>query len=323
MKNNRNVKKYLCILFLIPILLAGCSSTVDEKSGENATSHKPIIFGATYMTLNNPFFRVLNDSIKEVIEANGDILITRDPAQDPKKQTEEIAEMIKENVKIIFVNPVKRDTITSALEACKKAGVIVINVDTLVEKQDDVISAVESDNYNAGVICAQDLMKKKQHAKIVILNSPVLDSITKRVQGFTDTLVDYPNYVVVHTESTGAEFEVAMEVMSHILETNFEFDVVFAGNDPTALGALAALQQRHKEKDVMIYGVDGSPDAKMMIAEGYIEASASQSPKTMGAKAAEIAYAFLRGEPIEKHIEIPGPLITKNNLNQFDIDGWQ
>jgi ribose transport system substrate-binding protein len=320
----KNLMKYLCTVLLTGILLAGCSyHTENEKAQDNTIGHKPVVFGATYMTLNNPFFRILNDGIKEVVEANGDILITRDPAQDAQKQNDQIAQMIRDNVKLIFVNPVERNKITSALEACHKAGVPVINVDTLVEKQEYVVSAIESDNYNAGVLCAKDLMEKRKGARIVILNSPVLDSITKRVDGFTETIAGSPEYQVVYTESTGAEFEVAMDVMSDILNRGLQFDVVFAGNDPTALGALAALQQKHRENNVLIYGVDGSPDAKMMIQEGFIEASASQSPKTMGVTAAEIAYAYLGGKTVDKHVKIPGPLISKSNLKQFDIDGWQ
>lgn len=314
----------MSLVFLVCIFFTYCSySAGSDIVQDNPNSHKPVVFGATYMTLNNPFFGVLNDGIKEVIEANGDILITRDPAQDPDKQNDQIEAMIKENVKLIFINPVEKNKITSALKACHDAGIPVINVDTLVEEQQYVVSAIESDNYYAGELCAKDLMEKRENAKIVILNSPVLDSITKRVQGFMDTIADNPAFEVVYIEATTAECEAGMDVMSDILDKGIQFDVVFAGNDPTALGALAALQQKNKDYNVLIYGVDGSPDAKMMIQEGYIEGSASQSPKTMGITAAEIAYDYLRGDTVDKHVKIPGPLISLENLDQFEIHGWQ
>lgn len=54
------------------------------------------------------------------------------------------------------------------------------------------------------------------------------------------------------------------------------------GNDPTALGALATLQQYHREDGVLIYGIDGSPDFKSMLKLGYVTATSMQSPKTIG-----------------------------------------
>ena len=63
------------------LLLGGCGH--GDTSGRQ---HEARLFGATYMTRNNPYFDVLNEGIEEVVEANGDILLTRDPLQDQEKQ---------------------------------------------------------------------------------------------------------------------------------------------------------------------------------------------------------------------------------------------
>ena len=73
---------------------------------EQLNSKKTVVFGATYMTMNNSYFEVLNDNIQETIEANGDILISRDPFQDQKKQNEQIYDMLDEGIKVLFLNPV-------------------------------------------------------------------------------------------------------------------------------------------------------------------------------------------------------------------------
>jgi len=39
--------------------------------------------------------------------------------------------------------------------------------------------------------------------------------------------------------------------------------------------------------------------------------------------AAETAYRYLAGEPVDKYISLPSTLITKDNLNSYEIDGWQ
>ena len=173
--------------------------------------------------------------------------------------------MIEEGVQAIFINPADWKKVKPALLACKEANIPVFNVDTMVYDTDLVVSIIASDNYNAGVQCAKDMMSKLESANIVILDQPIINSITQRIQGFKDTIKDNPDYHVVVQQAARGELEVAMEVMNSIIESGVTFNVVMGGNDPTALGALAALESHHKTGDILIYGVDGSPDGKMMI----------------------------------------------------------
>ncbi|MBE5990334.1 MAG: sugar ABC transporter substrate-binding protein, partial [Paenibacillaceae bacterium] len=253
------------LIALTVALFAGCSRRKDE-----APPHEALIFGATYMTRNNPYFNVLGQGIEEVVEANGDILLTRDPLQDQKKQNEQIQELIDEGIRMLFLNPVDWEEVRPALLACKKAGVAVINVDTVVKDRDLVISVIETDNYQAGQLCALDMMKRRKSADIVILDNPIQMSITYRAQGFTDAIAGNPNYRVVYRHAAAGEIEVSSKVMEEFLSQNKGFDVVLGGNDPTALGALAALQQARKEDGVLIYGIDGSPDFKAILDMGYV-----------------------------------------------------
>ena len=56
------------------------------------------------MTMNNPFFEVINNEIKKRL--NGDVLITLDPILDVDKQNEQILDLIDQRVDAIFVNPI-------------------------------------------------------------------------------------------------------------------------------------------------------------------------------------------------------------------------
>ncbi|MGL6219805.1 MAG: sugar ABC transporter substrate-binding protein [Lacrimispora sphenoides] len=312
--------RFILIIAILAILalLPGCRrNEIDPRQ------HEALLFGATYMTRNNPYFDVLNQGIEEVVVANGDILLTRDPLQDQEKQNEQILELIHEGICMLFLNPVDWEAVTPALDACKEAGVAVINVDTAVKNRDSVISIIETDNYQAGQICALDMMKRKKSANIIILDNPIQMSITYRSQGFTDAIAGNDNYRVVYRHAAAGEIEVSSKVMEEILRKNIDFDVILGGNDPTALGALAALQQARREEGILIYGIDGSPDFKSILDMGYVTGTSAQSPKSIGRVAAETAYGYLAGEPVEKYISLPSTLITKDNLDNYEIDGWQ
>lgn len=316
----RKMKKCTIVIAFIALfgVLTGCGILQDNKD-----EHVPRIFGATYMTRNNPYFDVLHEALEEGVEGNGDILISRDPNQDQERQNAQIMEMIEEGIEVLFLNPVDWEKVKPALEACREAGVIVINIDTVVKDTEYVVTVIETDNYQAGVLCAEEMMRQVDSARIVVIDNPIQTSITNRVQGFLDTIEGNDNYQVVYTKAGAGEFEVSADVVAEFLKKNIEFNVVLGGNDPTALGALAALQQYHRESGVLIYGIDGSPDFKAMLELGAVSGTSAQSPKTIGEVAVKKAYDYLNGIEIEPYISIEPYMITRENLDGYEINGWQ
>ncbi len=314
--------------YALPALLLGALLFLSSCHApqEITDTPQPRILGATYMTRNNPYFDVLHESIENVVESNGDILISRDPCQNQEKQNDQILEMIDEGIEVLFLNPVDWEEVLPALQACQEAGVTVINVDTAVKDTEYVVSIIETDNYQAGVLCAKDMMRRIDEARILVLGNPGQMSIMHRVEGFLDTVANQQQYEVEYIETSEGEFEVSAQVVGELLDEAggvCEYDVILGGNDPSALGALAALQQRKLDEDVLIYGIDGSPDFKALLEQGYVTATSAQSPKELGRVAAETAYAYLQGETVEPYISIKPFLITKDNFNAYEINEWQ
>jgi len=312
----------VAILFLCFFLLQPGKTGNTAVSG-NARGKKRMLFGATYMTMNNPYFTALNSRLQETVEANGDLLIARDPAQDQGKQNEQIQDMLNEGIGLLFLNPADWKTVKPALDACKAAGIPIIDIDTPVYDGEYVVSSIVSDNYGAGVQCAEDLISKRSSGNILVLDSPAQDSINSRVNGFIDTLKGHPEFKITDIKHGMGELEVSMQVTSELLKKGEYFDIVFGGNDPTALGALAAFQKAGISRNILVYGVDGSPDVKAAIKEGIVEGTSAQRPLEIASKAAQIAFDYLNGKEIEKNVIIPVTMITKDNIEQFDISGWQ
>lgn len=297
------------------LALAGCAKAPKKKDH--------YLFGATYMTMNNPYFVALNDGIKGIVESRGDKLVAYDPALDQDRQNEQIGDMIDRGVDAIFLTPVNLKGIRPALEAAKNAGIPIINVDSPVFDSDLVSCVVASDNYSAGVLVAQDVQKRLKTANIVLLEHPSAKSAIDRTQSFVDTMESLDQYRIIARQSSNGQIEQAMPAMETIIQAQSSIDVVMGLNDPTAMGALAALESAGRARNVLIYGVDGSPDAKKMIAAGRITATAAQSPIRIGREAANAAYAILKGEQVSKTILVPITLIDRSNVARFGTDGWQ
>ena len=91
----------------------------------------------------------------------------------------------------------------------------------------------------------------------------------------------------------------------------------------TCMGVVAALEENDMLDQVDVYGVDGSPDAKAMIHEGMMSATAAQFPSEIGSRAADAIYRLLSGESVEKMTLTPVQLITPDNVEEFGMDRWQ
>lgn len=322
MKKTRKILGLVLSLSLIVGLFVGCGSS-SSGSSESSSTKKKHKFGYTCMTMNNPFFQVLEKSIRAEVEKNGDQLITMDPAMDVSKQIDQINDMITQGVEAVFLNPVDWEGVRPGLEALKKANIPIINFDTEVKDMNYVTAYVGSDNKNAGKVCGEDLVKRYPNGgKIAILNCPTMNSINDRIAGFKSA-IEGKNFTIVAEQDGKGDLQTSMKLADDILQSHSDIVAIMGGNDPTALGALAACKSA-KQSKILIYGVDGSPDAKKEIASGgQFVGTGAQSPKQIGVKSAELGYKVLNKQNVEKKTPVQTFLINKDNVSKYGTTGWQ
>lgn len=308
---------YIIIFFMLLIIFTVTYNIYTAP----VAKHK--VFGVSYMTMNNPFYKIINNEILKVVEKNNDTLITLDPELDVDKQNEQIYKFIDQKVDGIFINPIDFEQIEPALQAAKRANIPVIIIDAPVSDESLVNCTIVSDNYDAGVQCAKDMMERLDSANIVLLKHTTAKSAKERIEGFLSVIDNNEKYKVINEAECDGQLEIAMPKMQEIIKQTPDIDVVMALNDPSALGALAALEKNNKN-DVMVYGIDGTPEIKALIGRNQmIVGTVVQSPIKMGQIAVENMYNILNGKKVEKNIIIPISLINKENLFKYDEDRWQ
>ena len=309
---------------IVAILVFGVIITVVFLAFVNKKEQeKGLKFGATYMTMNNPFYEIMDDEIRSVLEARGDVLITRDPALSIEKQIDQVQEMINQNVAAIFINPVDWKAIEPALSEAAAEGIPVIAVDSDVYDDDKIACTVVSDNYQAGVQCAQHLLEHRDGGNILLLTHGSAKSGIDRIQGFKDVIQGNPSFHILSEEDCLGQLELAMPVVEQQLQQYPQIDVIMCLNDLAAMGAMAALEDAGMTGKVAVYGVDGSPDGKSMIQEHIMTATAAQFPRKLGREAAQAMYRILEKQTVESVIKVPTELVTIENLEIYGSDGWQ
>lgn len=315
------MKKRLAVLTMAAVMAGsmGMTAFAEEVNLEEVT----LAYVPT--TMNNPFWSAMMGGITEKMEELGmdpsSQLVTVDANSDQATMNNYVNDLIAQEVDAIILAPMDCTAVTEALLACEEAGIPVINVDTAVDAVDKVVAVIASDNYKAGVLCAEDMMSKlDEGAKVAVMNQPSGTACVQREQGFIDTVGDY--FEIVSTTDTEGDTAKTMTAAEDVLTADDDLAAFFCINDMGALGCVQACAAAGKE-DILIYGVDGNPDFMGYVEDGSATASAAQQPSVIGASAVETAIATLNGEEVEHDQVVDVELITGENIADFDISDWQ
>lgn len=307
-------------ILLLGILFLTGSGKKDYSANQK---EKARLIGASYMTMNNEFYKIVSEEIRARVEAEGDQWLLRDPALNADRQIEQIEQMLKKGIDVLVVTPVDWESLSSVLREAKEQGVFIVVVDSDVNDEELADCTITSDNYNAGVIVGEYFLTQCEEARLVIMTHEAAKSGQDRVQGFLDTVSRKEGIEIVKKIECEGQMEIAMPRLQEFIDTGEAFDSVFCLNDLSGVGVVAALDENRMLDKVDIYGVDASPDSKVLIHEGMMKATAAQFPSEIGRKAGEIIYRLLSGEAVEKNIRIPVELVNKDNVEEFGIDRWQ
>ena len=224
----------------------------------------------------------------------------------------------------VFLNPVDRDAVAPALQKLKEAGIPVINFDSSVANLDLVDACVATDNLQAGKLCAEAMIKDfPEGGLIAVLNYPANSACLDREKGFLET-IEGKGFEVAATFDAEGTVEKGQNITSDILQAHPDIVAIFSINDQAGMGAYAACTT--SGANVSIYGVDGAPEAKQVIAkEGSIyRMTAAQSPIKIGTNCYDVAMTILSGEkPAQFQIDVPAFTIDSTNIQDYLGAGWQ
>jgi ribose transport system substrate-binding protein len=296
-----------CLLFLITV---GCSS----GGSTSALSKSKGTVGVSVLTLGNPFFRVIGDNLTAELKKAGYDAVVVSGEFDPARQQQQINDFITAQCAAIVLCPCNSRAVGTAIEAANKKGIPVFTADiACLAPGAKVVSHIASDNLGGGKQAAQAMIEVLGEAggKVVILDYKDAESCILRVQGFKEVIAEY------NRGRTSGQIEIVAELpgdgkkdkgdraAQDALQAHPDLAGIFAINDPSALGALAALEKAGKIDQVKIVAFDGQPEGKQAIKEGRIHADPIQHPDQIGIKTAQTIVRYLNGEEVAGEQLIP------------------
>jgi len=312
---------YMWVMPIIALLLTSCGGDGQNVNSQGESESKGTI-GVSVLTLGNPFFNVIAEGVKEEAAKHGYDVVVVDGDRDVQKQANQIDDFLTKGVAAIILNPCDRQSIGPAIEKANRAGVPVFTCDLkCVAEGAEVVSHVGSDNLQGGKLAGEAMIEAlgEQGGKVLVVHFPQANSCQLRVQGFEEVIGAYNQglsagliEVVAQLDGGGVRDE-GYKVTEDTLQAHPDLRGIFAINDPSGLGARAALEKAGKQDQVVIVAFDGQPEGKQAIKDGKIFADPIQFPGLIGKKTVELMMDYFAGVEVEKEVLIPTELYKQED----------
>ena len=115
-----------------------------------------------------------------------------------------------------------------------------------------------------------------------------------------------------------------MSLAEDIITANTDLQAFFCINDPSALGAAAAVKAANKTGKIGVYSIDASPDGKQALIDGEFTAVACQVPVQIAEYAFNAAQKYVGGDTTidEKKVYHDSHLVLKDEAEKT-VNDWQ
>lgn len=293
-------------------LLSACTPEPAENgtpSGDTIALLLPDAKTARYETFDRPLFeaRVAELGDYDVLYANAD--------QDAAKQQQQAESALTSGAGVLVLDPVDANAAVSIVSTANAKGVPVISYDRLVAGG-DLAYYISFDNEKVGVLQAQAFVDAMQATDdgsgiLMVNGSPTDSNAALFKQGAHSIIDDSGLRVLAEYDTPGWSPEKAQEwVSGQIAQHGDAIAGVYAANDATAGGAIAALRVANVDPLPIVTGQDAELSAIQRILTGDQHMTVYKAIKPQAELAAEVAVKLLHGEEVTAPLEIEGTPAT-------------
>lgn len=279
---------------------------------------KDIQIGVSMALFDDNFLTIVRNSVQKEMQKEGVKGQVEDAKNDVSQQLQQVQNFIGQGVDAIIVNPVDTNAVKPIMAQASKAGIPLIFINRRPAAElTGKMAYVGSNSELAGKLQMEALAKDMNYKGnvAILLGDLANESTRERTKGVKEIIAKYPGLKITQQQTAKFMRNDAVDVVSNWLTAGDDIQAIASNNDEMAIGALQALGKN--ENHVLVAGVDGTPDALQMIKNGKMVATVFQDAKGQGEGAVQTAVKLAKGETVEKDVDIPFQLITKENMAKF------
>lgn len=301
-----SLKKALLLTLLLSGSMTGFGKTIEMVS--KGYQHE--------------FWKTVELGAKDAAKAAGLELNFIGPEKESEvgKQVGMVENAINKNVDVIALAPLDTNALFPVAKRAVDRGIEIVTFDSNIRGNIEK-SFIATDNIAAAAKAADYMAKLINYeGKVAIVSHNAGTSTAiEREKGFRDEMKKYPKIKILNTQFSEGDKSKALAITQDIILANPDLKGVFGTNEGAAVGAARAIEERKVQNKVVLVGFDSSEDEIKYINSGVMKGLVTQNPYMIGYRTVEAAANILENKKIEKRVDTGSVLVTKENINEPEI----
>lgn len=311
-------KQLLVLLSIVLLSMHGCNKTEKKSSSVDTAGKIRVAYIARAQA--DSFAAWLANSIKEEARKYPNIIVDIfDGQANDDVENSLIENAIINKYDVIIIQPNNGEAQRPYAEKVVAAGIICITTNARIAGIAGA-SSVDADPYKqAAVNAVAALSQIPQGANVVVLNGPPgnFHADERRRSWKIEFFDKRPDVKIVGEQIANWNKDEALSFMETWIQANNRIDAVISMNDNMAAGALEAVKGNSKFNNLLVYGVDGTAEACLLIKEGKMTSTCMQSAYDLSEKILDTVNKLVNKEEAQIDTDIDNPLVTKDNVDQY------
>jgi inositol transport system substrate-binding protein len=305
------MKKILSV-FIIAALFVSCGGGGDKKQEG---------FRVAYIarTQGDSFAAWLANAVKSESDKYPDIKVTVFDGQgQDDKENSLIENSIVNKFDAIIIQPNNGESQRPYAEKVVKAGIICITTNARISGIAGA-SSVDADPYEQGAVQARAALTQiPAGAKVVVLNGPPgnFHADERRRSWQQEFFEKRPDVVIVGEQIANWNKDEAMRHMEDWVQANDLIGAVISMNDNMAAGAIEVTRNNPKYAGMLVYGVDGTAEAALLIKDGVMTSTTMQNAYDLATALLDTVNKLLKKEQTQIDTDINCPMINAGNVDE-------
>ena len=305
-------------------VIAGCAPASNSGSNSSGITLAVIPKGTSHV-----FWQSVHAGARRAAKEEAVEIVWRGPLREDDRdaQISEVENAVGRRVSGIALAPLDEAALVAPVDNAVKRGIPVVIFDSGL-KGENFVSFVATDNDVGGRLAGEHMAKKLGgKGKVILLRyAEGHDSTSRREAGFLAALREHPGIEIVSSNQyVGADVEGAYKRIEALLSQHLKpdrslgIDGLFAVNESSAFAMLRVLQDNGWAGKVQAIGFDASDNLIKGLRDGHLEGLIVQDPVRMGYMSVKTLVSHLKGEKVERRIDTGVRLITRDIMDQPEI----
>jgi len=303
----------LSVILLVAVAGPGCGA---------ASPREPII-GVAMAHFDDNWLTILRTAMADHASGlPGTALQFSDAQGDVARQLSQMQNFVTQGVAAVIVNAADTSATPGMTKIAREARVPLVYVNRRPAESTlpPGVVFVGSDDLQAGTLQMEELARlmNYQGNVAIMVGELASNGAQLRTKAVEDVVAKYPRMKIVEKQVANFQRERGLDLMNNWLTAGAAIDAVAANNDEMAIGAIMAIQQAGiQSRNILVGGVDATPDALAELAKGTLAVSVFQDARGQGRGAVDAAVKLSRGESVDSFVWIPFELVTRENFKSF------